>query len=116
MARRFPAETVADLDASPDGAVAYAYLRAAVKFTHPFLENDHPLEFMAADGSKKSVYSFGLPYGRSRRASVEKQVEILHAAQDKRHDIVTFVIDLCKDTSPYQVLVARILRQPTLAA
>jgi hypothetical protein len=116
MARRFPNETVAELKEFPGGAVLYAYLRAAVKFTHPFLENARPLEFEAADGNKTSVHSFGLPYDLSRRPSVAKQIEILHATQNKRHQIETFVLDPSKTTSPYQVLVACIPRQPTLAA
>jgi hypothetical protein len=117
MARRFPEVTVGELEEFPGGAVVYGYLRAAVKFTIPFLESEHPLEFVAADGSKTAVCSFGLPYGTSRRSSVEKQVEILHGATvNGTWETETFVLDLCKYTSPYQVLVARIPRQPTLAA
>jgi hypothetical protein len=117
MARRFPSETVTDqLEEVPGGAVAYAYLRAAVKFTHPFLENHRPFDFVAADGSKKAVSSFGLPFGIARYPSVEKQVDILHATRGKEWRIETFVLDLCKDTTPYQVLIALIPRQPTLAS
>jgi hypothetical protein len=64
--------------------VAYAYLRAGAKFTHPFLENESPLEFVAADGSKMAVCSFGLPYRLSRRHFLAKQVEILQATRNER--------------------------------
>jgi hypothetical protein len=116
MARRFPEHLPEGLDESGNGAVAYAYLRAAVKFTHPFLVNEHPLDFVAPDGSKTVVLSFGLPYRIRRSPAVAQQVEVLHATWNQEHQIETFVLDLCKDTSPYQALVARIPGQPTLGA
>jgi hypothetical protein len=118
MTKRYPGVPMPDVQATPDGAVAYAYLKAAVQFTSPFLENDRPLTFDARDGTSKRVCSFGLPSGINvtRRSSLAKQVEILHSSANEGYQIEIFVVDLCKDTSPYQVLVARIPQQPTLAA
>lgn len=116
MEGRFPGVAVGELPEFPNGAVAYAYLQAAVKFTHPFLENERTLSFVAPDGSEKAVKSFGLPEEINRPKAAEEQVEILHATRNKLYRIETFVLDLSKRTSPYQVLVAKLPRQPTLGA
>jgi hypothetical protein len=115
MKQRFPGVRLVDFEEFPGGAVAYAYLRATVAFTHPFLEIPRPLSFVSADGSKKAVLSFGLPYEIRRERAVEQQVEILHTVSNEWGLQETFVLDPCKDSLPYQVLVARMPRQPTLA-
>lgn len=43
-----------------DSFVAYAYLKANVKFTLPYLQSRKPLEFTDSRGTKTGVTSFGI--------------------------------------------------------
>ncbi len=111
MAERFP-------DVSPPSwgsdtiAGAFAYLRASLKFTHRYMDHKEPLTFTGGDGKKTRVYSFGFPY-RSQGAAV-RQLEVLH--NEYEGEGVTAVVDPCKDSSPYQLLLAMQPRRATLAA
>ncbi len=115
MAGRFPGwEVPADLG---DGAaaVAYAHLRAAVEFTVPLLDSSHPLKFKGADDRMSNVRSFGLPGSTTQVGGAGTAAAILHADGFKPFRQDVFVIDPCKDSSPYQLLLARVPRQATLA-
>jgi hypothetical protein len=101
----------------PEGAVAYAYLEASAKFDIPFFENDEPFEFADSAGNKTAVALFGIrkkDYGAYR--PLRDQVQILHRGGDQMgfaDDTSEFILDPCKTSKPYQVLVARVNRQAT---
>jgi hypothetical protein len=120
MAEKFPnvAPGLAN-DLPATGAVAYGYLKAQVKFTTPFFENDEALRFNDSTGGKIDVQSFGIrkkddyAYNQLRH-----QVRVLY--RDKNYERMEkgegdFIIDPCKYSDPYQVIVAVIERKPTLA-
>jgi hypothetical protein len=123
MARRFPQAPPPRLGPQePDGAVAYAYLQARVAFTHPFIDDKEPLLFTDAHGTASPVRSFGLPRRArptGRPEPIREQIEVLYAGEEARSDepdFAEFVLDPSKDTRPYQVLLAKVHREPTLAA
>jgi hypothetical protein len=118
MARRFPNVPPPDLGTG-NAAVAYSYLAVSSEFDYPFFDNDGPLEFVDTAGRKTPVGSFGVrwkddfAYNRLRA-----QVHILYTPPDRMHDplgMSEFILDPCRTTRPYQIVIARVDRKPTLA-
>lgn len=119
MARRFPNVPTTSLAVPVNGAVAYAFLAAATKFEFPFFENDEPLLFTDRAGRQTAVASFGIrqkdDYAYER---LRAQVAVLFASHHdlgREQEVSEFILDLCKTSKPYQILLARIDRQATLA-
>lgn len=119
MARRFPDQPKPEIDVPEGGAVAYAYLVASSKFEYPFFDNDEPFLFKDSAGNETSVASFGIrPKDRSGYHSLRRQVQILYSGfvqEDGRDRLTEFVCDLCESSRPYQIVLARVDRKPTLA-
>lgn len=118
MTRRFPAVPPPDLGAG-NAAVAYSYLAAACQFDLPFFDNDEPLEFTDVAGKKSPVKSFGIRWKEEfGYRELRKQVHILYTPPDPRMEMggsSEFVLDPCRTSKPYQVVIARVDRKPTLA-
>lgn len=119
MAGKFPNAPRPELDVPSDGAVAYAYLAASAKYDYPFFENDEPLLFKDSAGKKTAVGGFGVrkkddyAYYQLRR-----QVQVLYCPQDSiwtEKEIPELIVDPCKNSKPYQIVLARVDRKPTLA-
>jgi hypothetical protein len=114
MAAQFPEVPTPEFDVEdPDlVAVMYAYLAASVKFTTPFYENDGRFLF---DGV--AVTSFGISSRNDNvRDEVLEQVEVLYySSGDSWSSDDEFIIDPCRNTKPYQVILARIAPKATLA-
>jgi hypothetical protein len=116
MAEKFPDVFVRNYYLPPTGGLAYAYLRAGVKYKHSFFDNDKRFVFIDSSGKKTSVRSFGIreedKYKDGQRESFRGQVEILFGSASSNQ----FAIDLCKESVPNQVVLARVPRGKTLAA
>lgn len=119
MARRFPDAPRPDLDVGSTGAVVYAYLEASAKFDLPFFDSDDPLPFTDSTGTATPVGAFGIrekdEYAYKR---LREQVRVLYADREKvMRDPkgAEFVLDPCKSSQPYQIVLARVARQATLA-
>jgi hypothetical protein len=116
MARRFPnVSTPQFAGLSTTRVVAYGYLQGEVKFTTPYLSNKKPFLFKAQDKDGTNVQSFGIE--EDLQGEPRNQVEILYCDYPPG-DIFTvnnFVLDLCKDSSPNQVVLAYLPRKETLA-
>src|SRR5262249_9949185 len=117
MGRRFPNVAVGDLTVTPDGAVAYSYLRAGVKFGRPYPESDEPLKFKSSLGVETPVRAFGLRQSdRGKQHTVREQVKLLYfAREDGGLRSYKFVMDLDQYSRPNQIFVARLPRKETLA-
>jgi hypothetical protein len=120
MSARFPRVAAPDLSVAPDGALAYAYLAASAKYEYPYFENDEPFLFRDKTGRETPVGSFGIrkkdDYAYHQ---LRGQVEVLHfdrESTDREQEVAEFILDLCKTSHPYQIVVARVDRKPTLAA
>jgi hypothetical protein len=111
MAERFPDKTFPDL-VSPvgEGSLAYAYLRAGVKFPEPFAQLPG-LTFEDSAGRRAAVKDFGLvPKAHDEAAArMRKQVSVL--SYEEGGD---FVVDLSKDSEPSQVILAAVGLEETL--
>ena len=113
MARRFPSESRPlfsdQYRRSMPTIVAYSYLYVNIPFTHAFSNQPSPLKFRQSDGESVETTSFcGLP------RAAHDQVEVLDYDVRSGFDSAEFVVDLCRDTSPYQIVLARMSRPGSL--
>jgi hypothetical protein len=97
-------------EAGPLAGVAYAYLQVALKYQTAFKNNDEPLAFVDASGTTTKVKSFGVRLKDKGPATFRDQVRVLF-----RQGTV-FAVDLSAKTEPYQIVVAQMPPQATLAA
>jgi hypothetical protein len=119
MASKFPNVPRPELDIPQEGAVAYAYLTASAKYDYPFFENDETFLFTDSAGKQTSVGSFGIrkkdDYAYQK---LRQQVQILYCPREvimSEKEIPEFILDPCKSSRPYQIVLARINGKPTLA-
>ena len=102
---------------APQSFVTYAYLEANVKFSIPYFQSRTPMQFTDSSGAKTEVTSFGIrsqdeyAYGRLRA-----QPRVLFRQGEPFDADMEFAIDLCADSSPSQIVVARIKRESSLTA
>jgi hypothetical protein len=111
MAAKFPSHVLADFGHHTDGILAYSYLTANVSFKYPFRQVEKGLTFTDSQGIQTQVAGFGLweAYLRPYK-NVREQVEILCVRPkdwDHPWELAEYVIDLCRHSRPYQVVVAR---------
>jgi hypothetical protein len=100
---------------SDNSFLAYAYLEANVSFTLPYFQNREPLTFTDGNGNKKEINSFGIRteddfayYG------LRNQPAILYTKRNAAYELQEFVVDLCKDSEPNQIVLACTEPQKTL--
>jgi|HubBroStandDraft_6_1064221.scaffolds.fasta_scaffold165439_2 hypothetical protein len=118
---RFPGSQMPKIDAPSEGLIAFALLKAGVRYTYDFKDNPQALFFTDSSGHKTAIRSFGLlpmPAGEkddSDAPFARRLVQLLYAPGDWHHPS-EFAVDLCRESQPYQVVAARIDRKETLAA
>lgn len=117
MTAKFPSHSVPDFNDIPDlidtpnGILAYSYLIANVPFKYPYRQVGDDFIFIDSNGVKTNVAAFGVwGYGR-RYKNMREQAEILFYQQDYNEPdrdmrMKEFVVDLCKESSPYQIVAA----------
>jgi hypothetical protein len=113
MARRFPSEPkplFSDRYRRPmPTIVAYSYLYVNIPFMHAFSNQPFPFKFRQSNGESVETTSFcGLP------RAAHDQVDVLDYDPRSGFDTAEFAVDLCRDTSPYQIVLARMSRPGTL--
>jgi hypothetical protein len=117
MAAKFPG--VAPDLGGPSGtaAIAYAYLKASIKFPLPYFENRDPFAFKESSGASIEVTSFGI---RKKDAyayyEMREQVEVLYSLHEEESHtrLVEFALDLDRNSRPYQLVVACVKPRATL--
>ncbi|MCO6045480.1 hypothetical protein NG895_16335 [Aeoliella sp. ICT_H6.2] len=110
MAKRFP-DVEPPAFQGAQGLVAYAYLRAAAKFTTPFEKRTYPIEFTNAAGETVDVEGFCLYSGHDEEITHDQlsQVKVLFRESTdnpKSRRLTTFALDLTADQEETQVIVA----------
>ena len=122
MKKRFPSAPVPVFDESyrlPDIVVAYSYLNIDLEFKYPFYTKNSAFIFNDTEGTHTKVASFrniAEGMGDSNSEQVSEQVDILCYKSGNRAEPAEFAIDLCKYTSPYQVVLALVSRGNTLGS
>lgn len=119
MAAKFPSHTLPDFSEYADGILAYSYLTARVPFKHPFLQLHDGITFTDSQGVRTQVAGFGLweAYLPAHKKICD-QVEILYLRSgDEEHSSAPteYVLDLCRHSKPYQVVVALVEPRGSLA-
>jgi len=116
MATKFPSRTppnLAEYASESNGILVYAYLTASVPFCYPFRQAQ--VAFGNSRGQKTKVEAFGVWGYAAQYEDIRRQVEILYC--ETRPDwrrVKECAVDLCKDSQPYQVVVAIVEPKGTL--
>ncbi len=121
MKKRFPSEPMPvfeELDILPQGfkektIVAYSYLEIDVGFKYPFHNTDDAFTFQDSKGKRIGVTAFCTDK-KGLDSALREQVEILYYKEGERSNAAELVVDLCKHTQPYQVILALVPRCDTL--
>ncbi len=121
MADKFPSHTVPEFDIDiPEAILAYSYLIANVPFKYPYRQAQNEFFFTDSNGIKTDVGAFGAwGYGQRYR-KMREQVEILFYHEDYNEtnrdmQMKEFAVDLCRHSSPYQVVAAVVEPKDSLA-
>jgi hypothetical protein len=119
MAAKFPSHVVPDLHPLAGGILAYSFLTANVPFRYPFRQVDSGLIFRDSRGARTAVEAFGLSEtDESSYLKIREQVAVLYCRRsDKpnRWEFSEYVLDLCRHSRPYEVVVAVVESKGSLA-
>ncbi len=121
MKEKFAEEPVPQFDPMPDDwAVAFAYLQAMIKFTHPFGKIER-IHFVDSKGNRTVVKGFGCKSSNRSYEKARKQVEVLYYGEEFKKEggtwkttVTGFAVDLCKESRPYQIVLPSIEPKATL--
>jgi hypothetical protein len=117
MRQRFPGNEPPKIDAPPEALIAFAFLKAGVRYTYEFNDNPEPFKFTDSTGKTTGVHSFGLLPMSSNGpdAPFARRLVALLYESGNQNKPWEFAVDLCRDSTPYQVVVACLKRKGTLA-
>lgn len=112
MHERFPGVEVPEFDDSLGlVSVAFAYLKAEIRFKHRY-EETNGMRFHSEVGSEPRVQASGILFVRGeRRRQLRDQVRVLFDDDDTGQ----FAIDVDIDSRPNQLILSRIARKGNLA-
>ena len=122
MTKRFPSKPTPVFskfyETLPLASIAYSFLSIDVEFKYPFYTNNEPFTFQDSDGARTNITSFcaHTEVWDQNTERVREQVEILYDNYQigRSRNTTEFVVDLCKHTNPYQIVLARIPLSNTL--
>jgi hypothetical protein len=121
MAKRFPSEPTPQFDAlGPDYIISYSYLTGEIKFKTPFREVKEGFTFKDSQGNEALIAGFGVWEGYLPiYKNICEQIEVLYynplpEVGTPDTGVTEFALDLCKHSSPYQVVVACVEHKETL--
>ncbi len=117
MKQRFHKEVEIDT-LEPNDILAYAYLETNAAFTIPFFDNRERFHFRGSSGKDTEVTSFGIQEEHEYAYDeLREQIDVLYLLRKKPNyeESEEFVVDLCRDSTPNQIVVACIPPKATLA-
>jgi hypothetical protein len=113
MSEKFPQDTMPPVESFPPGVVVFGYVKADVRYEYAFLNNPEWLSFKGSDGRTVAIRSFGLPVKRHQDLVLGGTLSQIRALF---RDGGQFAVDLSYQSTPYQVLLAKMPRKSTLSA
>jgi hypothetical protein len=114
MAKMAP-NFVPDVKETNAEMIAYAWLKAGVKFDPPYFDAREQLEFQDGSGKSNWVNVFGIrAEDEYAYRPLRARIEIAYVQQKNHREIQEMVIDPCRDSAPNQILLAMIPRKATL--
>ncbi len=122
MAKKFPKVALPKFIPAPGEFVLFSYLTARVRFTLPYFPNDDHFAFRSSSGKEISVVCFGIRASdESDKKELRRQVGVLYSRtrHDDPDEIIEddaqeWVLDLCKDSEPNQIVAACVPFKQTL--
>jgi hypothetical protein len=114
FAKQFPDRSLPELNLGPNDAATYALLVVQQAFENAFFENKKPLLFHDASGKTTSVRSFGVFEVAQSMSRLGGQVRVEYIPPEEWRN-PEFVVDLDRNSQPYQVLIAKVAPKATLA-
>jgi len=119
MAAKFPSHELPDFSNYPADILAYSYLLAHVPFEHPFEQIGSGVMFTDSSENETRVGGFGLGEGHSpEHQKIREQVEVVYTTSKRRErslEPAEYALDLCRQSQPYQIVVASVELKYTLA-
>jgi hypothetical protein len=109
MAEKFPRAQVPTLPGQ--GTAAFCYLEADLRYPLPYDERPHA-RFRETDRGLVPIHAHGVR--ESSGSELRRQPELLFRDVGEHGEARWFALDLCKDSSPHQLIAAKIPRQNTL--
>lgn len=110
---RFPQASLPPVNGTADDLVAFSHLELNLPFPVPYA--DTQMEFLSTNGTSTAVQAFGFKNGGS--ADMRRQACVLFCTHRENYSVLDeFAVDLCRESKPYQIVVAAIRPQTTLAA
>ena len=114
MAEKFPGVEVPEFE--PDEKVlSFSYLFVEIEFPTPYEIIRDGMEFITPVGVPTKVKAFGIDPKTTGNYEMQQQVEVLFHNKLENGDY-EFAVDLWKESSPYQLVLARIAPGESLAA
>jgi len=112
LAEKFPGKSMPDFkNLGPEAIIAYAYLRAGIKFDIAYHENDDSLDFKDSSGKETEVKSFGIFGHNTFHEQMASQIRVLYAKGfDEEKE---FIVDLDFRSEKYQILLASVKPKKT---
>jgi len=124
MKRRFSSEPVPvfnELDVLPkfdrdESIVSYSFLKTDIGFRYPFYTREDAFAFENSNGQRTNVTSFcdDTKANDPNEKLVREQVDILYYRYADEQSAAEYAVDLCRNTSPYQVVLVLVPWQETL--
>lgn len=135
FSRKFPGESVPEFNnLEPLDLIMYAFLIAQAEFKYPFKDYENGISFKDSGGLVSKVAAFGVWEDEKRFDKQRGQIDILYqsplpdleasseeseenSGKYKRYlfsGMEEFAVDLCRDTQPYQIVLARVEPNSTL--
>jgi hypothetical protein len=119
MARRFQKNIeLGDLP-EQNGILVYSYLQTACAFSIPYFDIREPFHFRDSSGKNTEVSGFGIEEkDEYAYQQLREQIDVLYILPDEKNfeTPAEFALDLCKDSSPNQIVVASVPPKEDLKA
>lgn len=118
MTSRFPNAARPEFHLPAEALCAFAFLAASVPWRYEYHDNPAPLDFTDAAGHRTPVRSFGILDADSFQDGDAEyfrgQAALLWESEGTERTRDEFAVDLCRHSTPYQVVLARVVRKATL--
>jgi len=118
MTQLFPTEPAPVFDdmneLPPETIVAYSYLNVDIEFEYPFYAGNKEFYFRDSNGTVTEVTYFCTRPDSDSENMAREQVDVLYYRQGDQTSETEFVVDLCRYTNPYQVVLACVPQENTL--
>jgi hypothetical protein len=118
MKERFQKDVQFDSMSEPNGILVYSYLQTHLAFTIPYFDNREAFLFQDSQGEKNNVTSFGIEEkDEYAYQQLRDQIDVLYRLQNenKLREPKEFILDLCKDSMPNQIVLACIPPRESLS-